>query len=475
MPGEVEPDAKVLQGRQTKDEAIEAYQVVADEIKAVNDEVAARKDITFTEKKYNTFEELAKNLFIQEGVEKPTKRQLQARIEDLKKDNPDLKDGELIGKKVRVGVAQSTYDKVAKAEQKRKAEEAEKQKIRLEKESAKSIYNDLMKAIDGVNDDDDIYKALKQIDSPTEMAEVERLLQAKGYKADNYYSAVERFMQDELGDSKSYDTSFDEMEGLVKTWIANGTFEGDKAIDAQARLAARLIIDGCDGLGTDVDEAKEGVRLIKAPKITGDPAVDNANAKKVYDQVEHIIKNHTSFGAGFDSLKDYLEGDVTDAEIKYIDGILAQSNAIQGQQKATAVKDLIREDPDYQEAMKYKAEKEALEKELFATNSLKALNDKFGPAYSSVDELDPETIRLWNLGTPLETAYAANNWESIRDAAVKKASVPKDNGKSHLKPVTGSSQPNNTREISKEELDACKIFGFTEEQVKEYINRTNKK
>lgn len=139
------------------------------------------------------------------------------------------------------------------------------------------------------------------------------------------------------------------------------------------------------------------------------------------------------------------------------------------------LKDLIREDPDYQEAMKYKAEKEALEKELFATNSLKALNDKFGTAYSSVDELDPETIRLWNLGTPLETAYAANNWESIRDAAVKKASVPKDNGKSHLKPVTGSSQPNNTREISKEELDACKIFGFTEEQVKEYVNRTNKK
>lgn len=139
------------------------------------------------------------------------------------------------------------------------------------------------------------------------------------------------------------------------------------------------------------------------------------------------------------------------------------------------LKDLIREDPDYQEAMKYKAEKEALEKELFATNSLKALNEKFGTAYSSVDELDPETIRLWNLGTPLETAYAANNWESIRDAAVKKASVPKDNGKSHLKSVTGSSQPNNTREISKEELDACKIFGFTEEQVKEYVNRTNKK
>ena len=136
------------------------------------------------------------------------------------------------------------------------------------------------------------------------------------------------------------------------------------------------------------------------------------------------------------------------------------------------LKDIIKGDPEYQEAMKYKAEKEALEKELFATNSIKALNEKFGTAYSSVDELDPETIRLWNLGTPLEKAYAANNWESIRDAAVKKASVPKDNGKSHLKQVTGSSQPNNTREISKEELNVFKMFGFTEEQAKEYINRT---
>lgn len=139
------------------------------------------------------------------------------------------------------------------------------------------------------------------------------------------------------------------------------------------------------------------------------------------------------------------------------------------------LKDLIREDPEYQEAMQFKAEKEALEKELFATNSLKALNDRFGTAYSSVDELDPETVKMWNAGTPLEKAYAANNWESIRDTAVKKASVQKDNGKSHLKQVTGSSQQTSTREISNDELSVFKSFGFTESQAREYINRTNKK
>ena len=136
------------------------------------------------------------------------------------------------------------------------------------------------------------------------------------------------------------------------------------------------------------------------------------------------------------------------------------------------LKDLIREDPDYQEAMKYKAEKEALEKELFATNSIKALNEKFGTAYSSINDLDPETVKMWNEGTPLEKAFAANNWELIRDTAVKKASVPKDNGKSHMKPVTGGPQPNNTREIGNDELNVFKMFGFTEQQAKEYINRT---
>ena len=138
------------------------------------------------------------------------------------------------------------------------------------------------------------------------------------------------------------------------------------------------------------------------------------------------------------------------------------------------LQDIIKGDPEYQEAMKYKAEKEALEKELFATNSIKALNETFGTAYSSIDELDPETIRLWNAGTPLANAYAAVNWESIRDAAVKKASIPRDTGKSHLKQVTGSTQPSKTREITKEELSAFNMFGFSEDEVKEYIRTKSK-
>lgn len=138
------------------------------------------------------------------------------------------------------------------------------------------------------------------------------------------------------------------------------------------------------------------------------------------------------------------------------------------------LQDLIKNDPTYIEAMKYKEEKEALEKELFATNSIKALNDKFGTNYKSVNELDEQTIIDWNKGTPLEKAFAANNYDMLINNAVKNAGAVRDNGKSHMRTVTGSNSQGATREVSKGELDVAKMFGFTEEQLKAYVNRTNK-
>lgn len=138
------------------------------------------------------------------------------------------------------------------------------------------------------------------------------------------------------------------------------------------------------------------------------------------------------------------------------------------------LQDLLKNDPDYIEAMKYKKEKEALEKEMFANASIKALNDKFGTNFTSVDELDKDTIDDWNKGTPLEKAFAANNYSKLMEMAVKKANSNSDNGKSHLRTVTGSSEKSTTRELSKDELGVFKMFGFTEEQAKNYVNRTNK-
>lgn len=149
-------------------------------------------------------------------------------------------------------------------------------------------------------------------------------------------------------------------------------------------------------------------------------------------------------------------------------------NGLDPESVRPVLKDLIKNDPEYIEAMRYKAEKEELEKELFASNSLKALNDKFGTNYKSVDELDAGTIEDWNKGTPLEKAFAANNYTALIDMAVKKAGSTRDNGKSHLKTVTGSSEQTQAREISKEELNVARMFGFSEEQFRNYVNRTKK-
>lgn len=138
------------------------------------------------------------------------------------------------------------------------------------------------------------------------------------------------------------------------------------------------------------------------------------------------------------------------------------------------LQDLIKNDPTYIEAMKYKEEKEALEKEMFATNSIRELNAQFGTNYKSVDELDEQTIIDWNKGTPLAKAFAANNYSKLIDMAVKNANAVKDNGKSHMKTVTGSNTQQATREISKDELSVAKMFGFTEQQLRDYVNRTNK-
>lgn len=139
------------------------------------------------------------------------------------------------------------------------------------------------------------------------------------------------------------------------------------------------------------------------------------------------------------------------------------------------LKDLMKTDPEYVEAMKYKAEKEELEKELFATNSIQALNAEYGTNFKSIKELDEDTIRDWNNGMPLNKAYAANNYSKLIEMAVKKASVVKDNGKSHLKTPEGSNSSSDIKEYSKSELDVFKAFGISEQQAKDYKDSHNNK
>ena len=211
---------------------------------------------------------------------------------------------------------------------------------KIQYQSAQQIVADLKKAIRGWNDHDAIRNALNKIDNQEELLEVNRLLAKEGYKSDNMYSSLEKFIKEET-QRIATDYTCPDLENYIQKWINNGTLKGDYAIRAQARMAARVIIDAGDGFGTDYKKTVKGIRMIKAPKGQG-----KAGAKKVYDQVNKIIASHRTFygiGTRSKGLIDYLKGEVWSSEIKYLKGILGENDAIQGKEKAQAVHDLVEE------------------------------------------------------------------------------------------------------------------------------------
>ena len=166
---------------------------------------------------------------------------------------------------------------------------------------------------------------------------------------------------------------------------------------------------------------------------------------------------------GYDSWDEYIESQTNNKILE---------NGLDPEVIKPMLQELIKKDPAYVEAMRYKAEKEELAKEKFAEDAIRLLNAEFGTNYSSVNDLDEETIKMWNNGTPLDKAYAANNWKKLQEIAVKKSNNP--TGKEHLKEVGGSRDNKEKREPTKDELRVFKAFGFSEQQVKNYLNKEKK-
>ncbi len=215
------------------------------------------------------------------------------------------------------------------------------------KTSAQQIVKDLIEFTNWSNDIDKIKATIARIDSPEELEEVNRLLTLKGYPPTDKYSPIEHFIYDETDHSISHTyNSSDYLEQTVQNWIDNGTLTGQAANEAQARMAARVLFDGGDGFGTDCDKIRKAIRMIKCPKPTGNREADNAQAREVYRLVNEMIKKHNTFygmGSPCTDLLDYCKGEMWDSEVKYLNGILAETNAIQGDKKAQAVTDLTQE------------------------------------------------------------------------------------------------------------------------------------
>lgn len=134
--------------------------------------------------------------------------------------------------------------------------------------------------------------------------------------------------------------------------------------------------------------------------------------------------------------------------------------------------ELLYNSPEYKEALKYKKEKEDLEKKIWAQSELERLNKEMGTTFKDVSELDEKTIEYWNKGLQLEEAYAAVNRKKI----IKSEPILQQTGKDHMKPIPSASGNNpivNKREPTKEEIIMFKKFNpnLSEEDFKKYLNK----
>ena len=153
VPGELSADAKALQGRDSKEVAQAKYKAFVEEQKQMKDAAQAGYDarqehlIDWTERQNKTFEGVARDLFKREGVENPNKYELKMRVDELKKLNPDLKDGELIGQKITATVTPEHEASVNNS--KIKAERAEQQeKAEAESKTGNALANAMYKGLD---------------------------------------------------------------------------------------------------------------------------------------------------------------------------------------------------------------------------------------------------------------------------------------------------------------------------------------
>lgn len=151
VPGELDADTKALQGRDSKEVAQAKYKAFAEEQKQMKDaaqaDLEARVGMSWTEKKHDTYEKLARGLFATEGNKNPNKYEMQLRIDELKKLNPNIKDGELVGKKVNVTVSKEFRDGF-NSRQIGRERTAMAAKAKQEANTGKSLANAMYKGLD---------------------------------------------------------------------------------------------------------------------------------------------------------------------------------------------------------------------------------------------------------------------------------------------------------------------------------------
>lgn len=165
IPKELEADDKNLTNRKSSADAIADYKEAMAEIRKKQQERSARakekaqeakaheaeqkrkastpRAISFTCKQKN-FTEVAKQNLASQGVKNPTKKQLEDKIAQIKKLNPNLKDGQIQGKRITVPCSEEIYNRVVRREK----EVTEINRNMRNNKTAKGIANNLYKICD---------------------------------------------------------------------------------------------------------------------------------------------------------------------------------------------------------------------------------------------------------------------------------------------------------------------------------------
>lgn len=135
------------------------------------------------------------------------------------------------------------------------------------------------------------------------------------------------------------------------------------------------------------------------------------------------------------------------------------------------LKELVKKDPDYLAAIKYKEDYEKLAKDTARATDIAALNAKYGTKFEKYEDI-PENVRqLADKGISLEKAYIAENADTIIEGRAAHSAALRSSV-AHIVPPTGAGPAG----MSAPELDSEQIRIFkrlnpnaTDEQIANFV------
>ncbi|MCM1339816.1 MAG: hypothetical protein NC191_09110 [Muribaculaceae bacterium] len=141
IPTELDADNPALQSRASSEQAVNTYSTVA---APLLQEVDNRNGnmIQTTYNDCNTFEEVAKKLYEQEGVSNPSSEQIRLRTNELKELNPSVQDGSVRDQNLNVTLESRTYNQHMRAEAQQQAQQTANE-TRAQRAEAKRIGLDI--------------------------------------------------------------------------------------------------------------------------------------------------------------------------------------------------------------------------------------------------------------------------------------------------------------------------------------------